>query len=118
MCIRDRVYSARIDTSKIGDMPGLNVVAPTWFHLSDDQGGIENRGDINYVDWAHSKGYQVWALFSNSFNPERTSIVLRDSEIRDRVISQILVYCKIYKLDGINIDFENEMCIRDRFQTP
>ena len=103
----EQVYSARIDTSKIGDMPGLNVVSPTWFHLSDDQGGIENRGDINYVDWAHSKGYQVWALFSNSFNPERTSKVLRDSEIRDRVISQILVYCKIYKLDGINIDFEN-----------
>ncbi len=103
----EQVYSARIDTSKIGDMPGLNVVSPTWFHLSDDQGNVENRGDINYVNWAHSRGYQVWALFSNSFDLERTSKVLRDSELRDKVISQILVYCKIYRLDGINIDFEN-----------
>ncbi len=34
-------------------------------------------------------------------------MVLRDSDLRDQVISQLLIYAKIYKLDGINIDFEN-----------
>ena len=62
---------------------------------------------MRYVNWAHSKGYQVWALFSNSFDTERTSVVLRDSGLRDRIISQLLIYANIYKLDGINIDFEN-----------
>ena len=103
----EQVYSVNPDTSKLYDMPGLNVVSPTWFHLADDQGEIENRADITYVNWAHSKGYQVWALFSNSFDPEITSTVLRSSELRDKVISQILIHSRIYKLDGINIDFEN-----------
>lgn len=95
------------DPSRIGEMPGLNVVSPTWFHLAETPGELENRADMRYVNWAHSKGYQVWALFSNSFDTERTSVVLRDSDLRDRVISQLLIYANIYKLDGINIDFEN-----------
>jgi hypothetical protein len=95
------------DPSNFVDMPGLNVLSPTWFHLAATPGELENRADMRYVNWAHSKGYQVWGLFSNSFDPERTSVVLRDSDLRDQVISQLLIYAKIYKLDGINIDFEN-----------
>ncbi len=95
------------DPSILKDMPGLNVVSPTWFHLAGTPGELENRADMRYVNWAHSQGYQVWALFSNSFDPERTSTVLRDSGLRDKIISQLLIYAEIYKLDGINIDFEN-----------
>ena len=95
------------DPSTLGDMPGLNVVSPTWFHLAETPGEVENRADMRYVNWAHSRGYQVWALFSNSFDPDRTSVVLRDSDLRDQVISQLLIYADIYKLDGINVDFEN-----------
>jgi spore germination protein YaaH len=95
------------DPSSLGEMPGLNVVSPTWFHLADIPGEVENRADMRYVNWAHSRGYQVWALFSNSFDPERTSVVLRDSALRDKVISQLLIYADVYKLDGINVDFEN-----------
>lgn len=95
------------DTSKIGPMTGLNVVSPTWFRLGETPGKIENYADSRYVAWAHERGYKVWALFSNSFELERTRTVLRDSDLRDRVISQILVYARMYSLDGINLDFEN-----------
>jgi len=95
------------DPSKITPMPGLNVVSPTWFHLAEIPGQLENRADLRYVNWAHSQGYRVWALFSNSFDLERTHKVLRDSDLRDKVISQLLIYSEIYHLDGINIDFEN-----------
>ncbi|HHY75379.1 MAG TPA: SH3 domain-containing protein [Firmicutes bacterium] len=95
------------DTSKIGDMPGLNVVSPTWFRLGEKPGEVENYADFRYVAWAHERGYQVWALFSNSFELERTRAVLRNSDLRDKVISQILMYARLYSLDGINIDFEN-----------
>jgi len=103
----EHVHKITPDPSTLGEMPGLNVVSPTWFHLADTPGEIENRADMRYVNWAHSRGYQVWALFSNSFDPERTSVVLRDSGLRDKVISQLLIYADIYKLDGINVDFEN-----------
>jgi spore germination protein YaaH len=95
------------DTSKIGDMPGLNVISPTWFRLGEKPGEVDNYADFRYVSWAHERGYQVWALFSNSFELERTKTMLRDSDLRDKVISQILMYARLYSLDGINIDFEN-----------
>lgn len=95
------------DTSTIGPMPGLNVISPTWFRLGETPGEVENYADARYVSWAHSRGYKVWALFSNSFELQRSRTVLRNSDLRDKVISQILVYAKMYSLDGINLDFEN-----------
>ncbi len=103
----EQVDSITPDPSNLPDMPGLNVVSPTWFHLSHAPGEIENRADLRYVNWAHSRDHQVWALFSNSFDPDITSMMLRDSSLRDQIISQLLIYANIYKLDGINIDFEN-----------
>lgn len=95
------------DPSGIGAMDGLNVVSPTWFRLGEKPGEVENYVDARYVAWAHSKGYKVWALFSNSFELQRTRTALRDSDLRDKVMSQILVYAGMYSLDGINIDFED-----------
>ncbi len=95
------------DPSRIGEMPGINVVSPTWFSLSETPGEVRNTADARYVRWAHSRGYHVWGLFSNGFDPVRTRTVIRDSDFRDQVIAQILLYAKAYSLDGINIDFEN-----------
>lgn len=92
---------------KIGPMCGVNVVSPTWFHLRDEEGILHNLADFNYVRWAKERGYQVWALVSNNFDPERTSAVLRSSEKREKVIDQLLAFSSLYELDGINVDFEN-----------
>lgn len=95
------------DTSTMGSLNGANVVSPTWFRLGEKPGDVDNYVDTRYVSWAHARGYKVWALFSNSFELQRTRTVLRDSDLRDKVISQILVYARMYSLDGINLDFEN-----------
>ena len=95
------------DTSAFGPMPGLNVVSPTWFALADDDGKLANKASAAYVDWAHGRGYQVWALFSNDFDPDRTSVILDDFEKRMYVIKQLVSFAKTYRLQGINIDFEN-----------
>ncbi len=95
------------DPWTLPEMPGLNVVSPTWLHLGEEPGQVLNYIDSRYVDWAHGRGYQVWALFSNSFELERTRTMLRDSSLRDKVVSQILLLCQMYSLDGINLDFEN-----------
>jgi spore germination protein YaaH len=97
----------KVDTSKIGEMPGLNVISPTWFHLKNGQGDITNIADHRYVRWAHERGYQVWALFSNNFDPDITTEALASFDTRMKIIKQLLAFAEMYDLQGINIDFEN-----------
>ncbi|MHA6480315.1 glycosyl hydrolase family 18 protein [Paenibacillus sp. strain BS8-2] len=103
----EAVYERRIDPAKIGEMPGVNVVSPTWFELTDGAGTIKGKADPAYVKWAHDRGYQVWALFSNGFEPERTTEALATVESRFVMIQQLLAFAEMYKLQGFNIDFEN-----------
>jgi spore germination protein YaaH len=103
----EAVYTKNPDTSKIPKMDGVNVVSPTWFKLSGNEGNVSNLGSSAYVEWAHKQNYQVWGLFSNDFDPEKTHAVLKDFKTRQKIIRQLLVYSEMYQLDGINIDIEN-----------
>jgi len=103
----EAVYSANPDTKKIGELPGVNVVSPSWFELVDGKGNVRSNADAAYVKWAHSKGIQVWGLFSNGFEPDRTHAALSSYETRFAMIQQMLAYAKTFKLQGVNIDFEN-----------
>ncbi|MFC5648710.1 glycosyl hydrolase family 18 protein [Paenibacillus solisilvae] len=104
----EAVYSSSsINTDNISDMPGVNVVSPTWFELADAAGNIKSIADMHYVNWAHNRGMQVWGLFSNGFEPKRTTAALASVNSRFTMIQQLLAYAKMYKLQGINIDFEN-----------
>ncbi|WP_246321295.1 glycosyl hydrolase family 18 protein [Paenibacillus germinis] len=103
----EHVITKNPDTSKLGDMPGLHVVSPTWFSLADGEGRIKNLADASYVKWAQTRNYQVWALFSNGFEPDRTSQALSSYDRRMKMIKQLLGFAQTYNLQGINIDFEN-----------
>jgi spore germination protein YaaH len=103
----EAVYEVAPKPANIGEMPGVNVVSPTWFSLIDGDGNVKSKADMNYVRWAHGRGMQVWGLFNNSFDPELTSAALASFENRMTTILQMLQYAKLYDLDGINIDYEN-----------
>ncbi|MDQ0878525.1 spore germination protein YaaH [Paenibacillus sp. V4I3] len=103
----EHVITKNPDTSKLGEMPGLHVVSPTWFSLADGEGRIKNLADASYVKWAQTRNYQVWALFSNGFEPDRTSQALSSYDLRMKMIKQLLGFAQTYNLQGINIDFEN-----------
>lgn len=103
----EAVYSKNPNTEAIGPMKGVNVVSPTWFELVDGSGTIKGMADPAYVDWAHKQGLQVWALFSNDFEPEKTTKALATVETRFKMIQQLLSFAELYNLQGINIDFEN-----------
>lgn len=103
----EAVYTKNPDTSKIPEMLGVNIVSPTWFKLGSPEGAIHNLGSIEYVNWAKGKGYQVWGLFSNDFNPDLTHTAFSDFETRQNMIRQLLHFSQMYQLDGINIDIEN-----------
>lgn len=103
----EQVTKKTASTADLPDMQGLNVISPTWFELTDDKGTFANKADAAYVKWAHSKGYKVWGLVSNGFNPDWTKAVLGNFNLREKMIAQILQYAHMYNLDGINLDFEN-----------
>lgn len=102
-----QVYNKNPDTSKIGPMPGLNVISPQWFHLADGEGNLKQMADASFMKWAHSQNYQVWALFSNGFDPKRTTEALATYDKRMKMIKQLLSFAQMYNIQGINIDFEN-----------
>lgn len=103
----EQVVNKTPNTANIGPMPGLQVVSPTWFEVVDEKGTLANKADPAYVKWAHARGYKVWGLVSNGFNPDYTKAFLADFRLREKLIVQILHYANLYDLDGINLDFEN-----------
>ena len=104
----DYAYDTRINLSKRQKIEGLDIISPTWFQVVSEDGAIKNSGDAKYVEWAHNNGYKVWALFSNNFgDPKKSSSFLKNTDSRDNAIRQLLVFTSLYKLDGINLDFEN-----------
>ncbi|MDF2532269.1 MAG: ydhD1 [Clostridia bacterium] len=101
------------DMSNVSKIEGLNVISPTWFALSSANGDIRNIADVKYSNWAHKNGYQIWALVSNDFNKELTAQMLANPASREKAANTLVQYAKDYKLDGINVDFEN-MYTKDR----
>lgn len=94
---------------------GVNVVAPTFFSLSDSKKGaiVANVGQAgqNYINWAHSNGYRVWPWVANEAtnkaDKDLTSEILNDYKLREKLINSIVSAVERYNLDGINLDFEN-----------
>lgn len=93
--------------NKLEGVYGLDVISPTWLHIKNSEGDLINLCDLDYVREAHSRGLQVWALFTDSFNKELAHEVLSSTSKREKVIRELLALSALYELDGINIDFES-----------
>ncbi len=92
---------------------GMNVISPTWFNVKNEEGMLDSRADLSYVERAHELGLEVWGLFSNS-HPNATEAVeidelklLKNYNNRSNLIRQIVLAAREYHLDGVNIDFES-----------
>lgn len=92
-------------------MDGVNVVSPAFFHLNSKGELTENIGQSGkeYIEWAHSNGYKVWPMVQNAGDGMMsvTSEIMNDYNKRQKLIESIVSACVEYKLDGVNIDFEN-----------
>ncbi len=88
------------------NVKGMNVIAPTWLSMSDNEGHLNDIGSAEYVNRAHEKGYEVWAVVDN-FSPDMDSNeVLSRTSARAVLEQELIERAKTYGLDGINIDFE------------
>lgn len=92
------------------NIEGVNVVSPAFFYIDSDGSFKENVGTAGkaYIEWAHDNGYKVWPMVQNAeAGIKVTSAILNDYAKRQKLIEEIVDVCVEYKLDGINIDFEN-----------
>lgn len=85
----------------------LNVLSPTWYALSDNNGNFESLANSSYVSQAHARGLKVWGLINDFGKGIKLSKVLGVTSNRTRLINNLVASAIQYELDGINIDFEN-----------
>lgn len=88
----------------------LNVVSPTWFKLADATGEITSHAQSSYVEEAHRKGMQVWAL-ADDFSYGEDGIyyvanVLAHYDNRQKLIQNLVNEVINSGADGLNIDYE------------
>ena len=92
--------------SVIANTKGVNVISPTWFELTDNEGNFRSLAQEDYVKKAHDKGLKVWALINN-FSPDvNTEILMSKTTIRRKLIDALMSEVDRYGIDGINLDFE------------
>ena len=97
----------------VAEAHGMNVIAPTWFSLTDNDGSFRSYASADYVERAHSYGLQVWGVWDNFNYKNETGQdvssyqILSSTEVRQRLTEQIVETAQGLGLDGINIDFES-----------
>ena len=102
-------YQSNEDISAVLDKsPGINVICPTWYHFSDNYGGVASSASSSFVTRCHEKGVQVWGLVSNLEQPEvDTTAVLNSASAREKLVNNLLAEAITTGIDGINVDIES-----------
>lgn len=94
--------------SVLAQAKDLNVISPTWFKLSDNEGHFTSFASASYVQKAHDRGLEVWALVENIEYKDSISMyeILSSTTTRQTLIDGLVNEVLAYDIDGINIDFE------------
>lgn len=85
---------------------GLNTIAPTWFHLTGNEGNIVSYASADYVNSAHAMGLEVWALADDFTEEVDRYAIFSSSAARANLIQNLMREVQNYGIDGLNIDFE------------
>ncbi len=93
-------------TDTLAATKGVNVVSPTWFSLSNNKGEFTSLASTSYVQAAHSRGVQVWALVSDFKKKVSMTKLMGRTSARQQLVNNLVAKAIQYDIDGINIDFE------------
>ena len=98
-------------TSLEQNISRLNMVLPEWFFLEANTDTLWTKIDTAALNVMAKSGVKVLPLLTNNigsvFRGDVVHRILNNPEKRDRLINDIIKYLELYKLDGINIDFED-----------
>lgn len=87
----------------------VNVIAPTWLMLTDNNGGFESFASREYVYKAHALGLQVWAVLDNFNKGEKvnSAVLFARTSVRRALVDGLMEEAQEYGFDGINLDIES-----------
>lgn len=87
----------------------INVIAPTWFILEDNDGNYASYASADYVNAAHDMGLEVWAVLENVTNIQNLKMfdLLSSTAKRAALIDRLITEATELGLDGINVDLED-----------
>ena len=86
---------------------GTSIMSPSWFELTTTGLKASSKLSHDYVNGYKEKGYHVWPLITNQFDPDMTSKILANESMWERYKQGLINYATEYGYDGYNFDFEN-----------
>lgn len=86
---------------------GTSIMSPSWFELTTTGLKASPKLSHDYVNSYKEKGYRVWPLITNQFDPDMTSKILANESMWERYKQGLINYATEYGYDGYNFDFEN-----------
>ena len=97
-------------TEAAADVTGVNVIAPTWFFLDNEEGAVSSLESRDYVETAHALGYKVWPVL-NDFDggiasSSSTAAALSSDSSRTAIIDRVMEGLAESGADGLVIDIE------------
>ena len=99
------VSEAAYDTKYVQN--GTSIMSPSWFELTTSGLKASPKLSHDYVNRYKEKGYRVWPLITNQFDPDMTSKILANESMWERYKQGLINYATEYGYDGYNFDFEN-----------
>lgn len=99
----------------IAEMPGVNVISPTWYNLAADTGTYKNKESVDYIRWVNGNSDELWPLVNNQMDKDLTRRFIFSANAREKFIESLLSTYINMGYKGINIDFEN-MYMQDKNQ--
>lgn len=93
--------------SLLTNATGVNILAPTWYAIKDNEGNLSSYSDTAYVALSHSTGRKVFATLNN-FDAGKIDLksLLSSGIKRSKLIEALMKDMQEKGIDGINVDIE------------
>ena len=93
--------------NNIATASGVNVLAPTWYSVTDSSGSMSCYASTGLVNKMHQRGTNVWALVSDFDTNVDFAALYSSKKARTNMVNTLINDAEKYGFDGINLDFEN-----------
>ena len=93
--------------NNIAAASGVNVLAPTWYSVTDSSGSMSCYASAGLVNKMHQRGTDVWALVSDFDTNVDFAALYSSKKARTNMVNTLINDAEKYGFDGINLDFEN-----------
>ncbi|RGZ88972.1 glycosyl hydrolase family 18 protein [Eubacterium sp. AM46-8] len=93
--------------NNMSTISGVNVIAPTWYSVTDASGNMSSYASADFVSKMHQRGIDVWALVSDFDTNVDFAQLYSSNAARTNMVNKLVGEAKSYGFDGINLDYEN-----------